>query len=54
MAVRRKNISPTIIPKATKTAILNPDARALDTHARTPGPGMITIKNKAPENVSNS
>jgi len=54
MATRRKNISPTMIPRATKAAILNPEARALDTHARTPGPGTITNRNMAPENVSSS
>lgn len=54
IAIKIKNISPSIIPKDKNIAISNPEASALDTQARTPGLGIITVKNNAPENVSNS
>lgn len=52
IARSRKIISPKTIPKTTKDAFVNPDAKALEIVAKTPGPGVTANKNIAPEKAN--
>jgi hypothetical protein len=52
IADNKKIISPKMIPNTTKAAFENPDAKALEIVAKTPGPGVIANKNIAPANAN--